>query len=230
MSKNLKLIFFSALAAFAVMFFHLIPLAAGTTNGAALTYRKVFKGSSPEFLEIRVSLSGCTYDIRPLSEAADPQPFEVSAELVQRMFSLAAQLHNFRDAHLDIRKRIANLGEKTFRYERGNETYETRFNYTTHPAANELMQLFEGLGRQQDHLQTLTHRMRFDRLGVNSALLNFEADFDRKIIPEPERLLPALEQLAADPRFVEIARQRARGLIGRIKAARAANVAPPSER
>jgi hypothetical protein len=62
--------------------------------------------------------------------------------------------------------------------------------------------------------------MRYDRLGVNQALLNFEMDLDRKVIPEPERLLPALEQLAADARYVDIARQRARMLIERIKASR----------
>jgi hypothetical protein len=59
--------------------------------------------------------------------------------------------------------------------------------------------------------------MCYDRLGVNSALLNFEADLDRKITSEPERLLPALEQLAA-ARFVDIARQSARMIIKPIKA------------
>jgi hypothetical protein len=185
-----------------------------------LVYRKIFKGSSPEYVELRISDRGCTYDIRGLADEPEPRPFEVYPATIQRMFALAAQLDNFRGAQLDVRKRIANLGEKTFRYEGGREVYETKFNYTTNPTAMELLMLFEGLSRQQDHLQTLAHRMRYDRLGVNQALLNFEMDLDRKVIPEPERLLPALEQLAADARYVDIARQRARMLIERIKASR----------
>jgi hypothetical protein len=47
--------------------------------------------------------------------------------------------------------------------------------------------------------------------------MNFETDLNHKILPEPERLLPVLQQIAADPRFVEIARQRSRALIERIR-------------
>jgi hypothetical protein len=203
-----------------VLCFSFFVSAAGAQVAPALVFKKVFKGSSPEYVELRISERGCSYDIRSLADEPDLRPFEVSAATIQRMFALAAQLNNFRDAQLNIKKRIANLGDKTFRYERGAEVYETKFNYTVDPAASELLLLFEGLARQQDHLQTLAHRMRYDRLGVNQALLNFETDLDRKIIPEPERLLPVLEQLAADSRYVEIARQRARGLIERIKAAK----------
>jgi hypothetical protein len=198
--------------------FFLLWGTAGAADGATITYRKVFKGSSPEFLEVKVSeTAACTYDLRLLSDDPDPQPFEVGSALRAKIFELAGQVNNFRDVQLDVKRRIANLGEKTFRYERGAETYEATFNYTTNPAAAQLQMIFEGFGRQQDHLRTILHRMRYDRLGVNNALLSFETDLDRKILPEPERLLPALEQLAGDSRFVEIARQRARSLIEKIK-------------
>jgi len=137
--------------------------------------------------------------------------------LREKIFELAAQLNYFRDLQLDLRRRVANLGEKTFRYERGAEFHEVSFNYTINAAANQLMQIFEGLARQQEHLVKLQRRMRYDRLGVNEALLQFEADLNRKILPEPERLLPVLEQIANDPRVVEIARQRARVLAERIR-------------
>jgi len=185
---------------------------------AALTYRRVFKSSLPEFIEIKLGDGGTgTYDIRQLDEAPNPQPFDVGAPLREKIFELAAQLNYFRDLQLDLRRRIANLGEKTFRYERGAEFHEVSFNYTINAAANQLMQIFEGLARQQEHLAKLQRRMRYDRLGVNEALLQFEADLNRKILPEPERLLPVLEQIANDPRVVEIARQRARVLAERIR-------------
>jgi hypothetical protein len=67
---------------------------------------------------------------------------------------------------------------------------------------------------------TLERRMRYDRLGVNESLLRFEVDLNRKLIPEPEQLLPVLEDIANDPHYLEIARQRARALIQRIRVAR----------
>ena len=46
-----------------------------------------------------------------------------------------------------------------------------------------------------------------------------KAELERWIhsLPEPERALPTLDQIAGDPRFVEIGRQRARNLAERIR-------------
>ena len=189
-----------------------------SADGATITYRRVFKSSSPEFIEIKVGENGaCSYDIRQLDELPGPQPMEVGSLLRVKIFELAALLNNFRDQQLDIRRRIAYLGEKTLRYEKGGQAYEASFNYTLNATANQLMQIFEGLARQQEHLATLLRRMKYDRLGVNDALMQFESDLNRKILPEPERMLPTLEQIANDARYVDIARQRARSLAGRIR-------------
>jgi len=199
----------------------LLCSSAFASDGPTLIYRKIFKGSSPEFTEIKLDNKGqATCDIRSLNDAPDPTAFEVSPPLVQKLFDLAAQLNRFNGAELDVKRRIANLGQKTFRYEGPEGNYEATFNYTTNTAASQLHQLFEGLARQQDHLSNLKRRLRFDRLGVNEALIQFEADLNRRMIPEPEALLPVLEQVAADTRIVEIARTRARALVERIRRAR----------
>jgi hypothetical protein len=215
---------FFPLLPFLLLLFGILTFAAPSLSAAdpaTITFRKVFKSSVPEFVEITIRESGaCTYDIRSLRDDPDPQPFEVSQALISKIFDLSAQLNNFRGLDLDTKRRIANLGEKTFRFERGGESNEVKFNYTINATATQLLMIFEGLGRQQDHLRILLHRMRYDRLGVNEALLNFESDLNHKIVPEPERLLPALEQLANDSRFVDIARQRARALIQRIRSAK----------
>lgn len=196
----------------------LLLLPVFSSDGATITYRKVFKQSVPEFIEIRIGASGkSTYDIRRLDEEPQPLEFEVGPELRERIFGLVAQLNHFRDLDLDIRRKIANLGQKTFRYERDGQAHEVTFNYTLNPAANQLVQIFEGLGRQQEHIETLARRVRYDRLGVNEALLRLEADLNRKFVPEPERLLPVLEQIAEDSRLIEIARHRARALVERIR-------------
>jgi hypothetical protein len=188
-------------------------------DGPTITYRKIFKSSYPEFVEIKLDGSGHgTFDIRQLDEAANPQPFEISAALAGKIFALTAKLHNFQGVDLDIHRRIANLGEKSFRYDKGGEAHEVKFNYTLDDSASQLAVIFEGLARQTTDLSDLERTMRYDRLGVNDVLLQIEQDYNNKLFPEPERLLPALDQLAADGKFIDIARQRARSLAGRIRA------------
>ena len=188
---------------------------------ATITFTKVFKQSYPEYVEIKISETGAaTYDIRQLDEQPAPQPFQVSHVLVDKVFQLAAQLHHFEGLDLDVHRRIASLGQKTFRYEKGGEVHETVFNYTLDATATQLLDIFEGLGRQQVDLDNLQRSMRYDRLGVNDALMRIEADYNGKLFPEPERLLPTLDQLAADDKYLDIARQRARSLAGRIRNSR----------
>jgi len=187
--------------------------------GAKLTFRRVFKGSSPEFIEITVreDSDAAAYEIRQLDEDAGSSPFQVSAAWRTKMFDLAAQLKHFQGLDLDVHRKIANLGEKTFRWESGAEVHETKFNYTLNSAAAQLLQIFEGLARQQENVDLISRRMKYDRLGINDALLQFESDLNRSLLPEPQRVVPLLDQIAGDSRFVEIARQRARSLAERIR-------------
>jgi len=188
-------------------------------SGAKLTFRRVFKGSTPEFIEISVREDSdvAAYEIRQMDEDAGSSPFQVSAGLRAKMFDLAAQLKHFQGQDLDVHRKIANLGEKTFRWESGPEVHETKFNYTLNPAGTQLLQIFEGLARQQEHVDLILRRMRYDRLGINDALLQFESDLNRSLLPEPQRVLPMLDQISGDSRFVDIARQRARSLAERIR-------------
>jgi hypothetical protein len=189
------------------------------SSGAKLTFRRVFKSSTPEFIEltVREESDESTYEIRQLDDDPGKSAFQVSALLRAKMFELAGQLNHFQGQDLDVHRKIANLGEKTFRWERGSEAHEVTFNYTLNSAASQLLQIFEGLARQQELLMLLERRMKYDRLGINDALLQFESDLNRKLLPEPQRALPTLDQIASDSRFVEIGRQRARALAERIR-------------
>ena len=187
--------------------------------GAKLTFRRVFKSSTPEFIEIsiREDSDDATFEIRQLDDDPGAARFQVSSALRSKMFALASQLNHFQGQDLDVHRKIANLGEKTFRWERGAETYEVKFNYTLNSAASQLLLIFEGLARQQELLVLLERRMKYDRLGINDALLQFETDLNRNLLPEPQRALPTLDQIAGDSRFVDIGRQRARALAERIR-------------
>src|SRR5579863_4152777 len=193
--------------------------AAGSAQPAKVTFRRIFQGSSPEFIELTVrddSKTG-TYEIRQMDDDPGSAPFEVSDALRSKIFELTALLHNFQGQNLDVHRKIANLGEKTFRWEQGGVVHETKFNYTLNSAASQLLQIFEGLARQQEHFELLTRRMKYDRLGIYDALLQFETDLNRGLVPEPQRLIPLLDQISSDTRFVDIARQRARTLADRLQ-------------
>jgi len=187
--------------------------------GSWFTYRRVFKSSVPEFIEIRIqeNSSAATYEIRQLDEDASATPFEVGPALRSRIFQLVSGLHHFKGLDLDVHRKIANLGEKTFRWDAGGDTSEVKFNYTLNSSATQLLQICEGLARQQELIELLQRRIKYDRLGVNDALLQFENDLSKSVLPEPERALPLLDQIAGDSRFVEIARQRSRALAERIR-------------
>lgn len=188
---------------------------------ATITYRKVFKSSFPEFTEIKVSRSGAaTYDIRQLSDASTPQAAQMSAPLVARIFDLAAKLRDFDGIDLEMHHRIADLGQKTFTYQRGSETHAVTFNYTLNEPAGQLLAIFDDLAREQTDLSDLQRTMRYDPLGVNDVLQQVEKDYNNRLFLQPDQFLPVLDQLAADTHFIDIARQRARTLAARIRASR----------
>lgn len=188
-------------------------------GSSVFSYRRIFKSSTPEFIEIKINEDSDkgSYEIRQLDEDPGATPFEISHPLRARIFELIAKLSYFKGLDLDVHRKIANLGEKTFRWERGAETHEVKFNYTLNPEATQLLQICEGLARQQELIDLLQRRMKYDRLGVNDALLQLEADFSKGVLPEPQRVLPLLDQISGDSRFVEIARQRSRALAERIR-------------
>ncbi len=216
--KGLLAVFVLAMA-----FAALIAASARPTpaDEATITYLKVFKSSYPEYTEIKIGQSGAaTYDIRQLSDASTPQPAQISAPLVARIFDLAAKLHDFDGIDIEMHHRIANLGQKTFTYQRGAETHSVSFNYTLNEPASQLLAIFDDLARQQTDLSDLQRTMRYDRLGVNDVLLQVEKDYDNKLFLQPDQFLPALDQLGADTHFIDIARERARNLAARIRASR----------
>lgn len=187
-------------------------------DAGSITFRKIFKSSYPEYVEIKVNESGQgTFDIRQLDESANPQPLTLGTELAQRIFQLAAALHDFQGVELEARRRIANLGQKTFRYEKGGETHEVTFNYTTNETANQLLEIFEGLSREEGDISDLQRTMRYDRLGVNDVMKQVLNDYNQKLLPDPQQLLPILDTIANDDQIINIARDKARDLAGKIR-------------
>ena len=93
---------------------------ASSPTPATITYSKVFPGSTPEYVWIEVREDGeGRYEVRRIAEEPRPLPFRVPLNLTQKIFDLSSQLKNFQGASLEFHRRIAQLGKKTFRYQRG---------------------------------------------------------------------------------------------------------------
>jgi hypothetical protein len=221
MNSSARLRWLPALAVCACLLGAMGPVArvsAAPAGGATITFRKVFKSSYPEYVEIKISDTGTgTFDIRQLNEEASPRTLHLDTSLVQTIFGLAAKLHDFDGIDLEMHRRIANLGEKTFIYQRGPESHQVTFNFTVNHDAGQLLALFEGLARQQTDLADLDRTMQYDPLGVNDVLIQLQKDLDNKLVPDPSQFLPSLDRLAADTHYIDIARDRARKLAARIR-------------
>ena len=169
-------------------------------------------------MEINVNEGGAgTYDIRQLDDTASPQPMQIGQPLVQKMFELADELHDFQGVDLDVHRRIANLGQKTFIYKKGSATHEVTFNYTLNNTAQQLLVIFDGLQRQELDLSDMERVMRYDHLGIADVITRVQSDVKNKLIPEPDALLPALDQIAQDSELMDMSRQRARALAQQIR-------------
>ena len=74
------------------------------------------------------------------------------------------------------------------------------------------------LAETQQHLQSLERAYRFDRLGVNQALVNLELAYERDRVAASGLLVPILCKISNEGRIVHLARARASGLLERIRA------------
>jgi hypothetical protein len=184
-----------------------------------LTYSRVFKGSTPEYLRLSVDSKGSgTFEGHKLDEAQSPRPFQLSAATTQRIFALTAQLEYFQALDLESHKKVANLGQKTLTYQQGEEVNRVVFNYTENRSARELVDIFEALGTVEEHIATLEFEMKYDPLGLSQELSQIQSELDNKSLADPEILLPTLEKIARSSRFLHLAQVRAQQIIARLQA------------
>jgi hypothetical protein len=185
---------------------------------AKLTYLRTFKGSTPEYLRLTVDSNGSgTFEGHKLDEAQSPRPFQLSAATTQRIFALAGQLDNFHSLDLESHKKVANLGQKTFTYQQGEDVNRVVFNYTENRSARELVDIFEALGAVEEHIAALEFEMKYDPLGLSEELSQIQSELNNKSLAEPEILLPTLEKIARSSRFLHLAQVRAQQIIERIQ-------------
>jgi hypothetical protein len=185
-------------------------------DGPRVSYTKTFPGSDPAYMAITVEQGGAvTY-----REAKDEEPetFTLEADSLLAIFDLAGKLDHFKHP-LESGLKVAKTGDKTFRWENGAESSEAKFNYSTDESARTLQDWFERISESERAMMNLRRAIRFDKLGVNDAVLRVDAAWSQKRLVGREQFLPLLDRIAKNESFVNIARERAARLADALRVA-----------
>jgi len=183
-----------------------------------LYYSKSFPGSTPAYVEITVDRDGNG----EYKEAADddrPLKFQLTNNDGSALFDLADKLGRF-NRPLESPLKVAFMGMKTFRFDGETEKHEVKFNYSEDADARALADWFERIIETEQHLINLERAAKYDKLGVNKALLQLQMSFDRKRLVAPQQLLPMLDRIAKNDTYIHMARERAAGMADAIRANR----------
>ena len=194
----------------------LAAVAASAADAPRITYSKSFPGSAPPFVAIVVDRTGAaTYN-----ESTDPdnaEPLQLETPAVTEIFRLADKLDHFKKP-LESGLRVANMGQKTLRWEDGAERSESKYNYSVIEDAKTLGDWFERIGDSTRLLVELKRAARHDKLGVNAAIVNVQILWNNKRLVGTAQYLPLLDQVAANEIYIHMARERAAEIADAIRA------------
>ena len=181
-----------------------------------LYFSKSFPGSSPAFVAIDVDKTGAG-QYKEAENDDNPVRFQLSAAEAGEMFDLAGKLGYF-DHPLESPLKVAFMGAKTLRYLDGARKNEVKFNFSEDPAAQALVNWFERISESEQLLTSLEIAAKYDRLGVDKAVLLLEAAYDGKRLVDTPQYLPMLDRIAKNESYIHQARLRAAALAEQIRA------------
>ena len=153
------------------------------------------------------------YDSHKLNDPPNPRGMQLSAGTTEQLFSLAQSLNYFRSLTLESRHRVANMGLKTLAYEAGGEINKVQYNFTQNHAAQQLTDMFEKIGNVEEEIAQLEYDMKYDHLGLPEILRRIQLGLADHYYVEPALLIPTLEKIAANPRFLHVAQSRAQEIM-----------------
>jgi hypothetical protein len=186
--------------------FLLSPLIAGDP---ALFYCKKFPGSKPAYSEIRLTRDG-KVEYRETPDE-DPLRFKLTESEADAVFQLAEKLDKMK-RELESGLKVARMGDKTIRWEQDGVRNEVTFNYSTDLDAQALHDWFEKMSESGQYYYELEKSVKFDKLGVNQAILKLESAWDKKHIVGVAMYLPLLDRVAKNDTYLNMARDRAEKL------------------
>ncbi len=196
----------------------LVVFATGVFGQDRIVFSRVFPGATPASFEATLDSSG---DVSYTESGEEPVEFQIAASEAAARFAQAKALAYFAIDLATKRKNIASSGKKILRYEADGKTKgEAKFDYSDEVDARQLVAWFVKIAETQQHIFELERVARFDRLGIDEALVHLENAFERDRVIAPDLLVPILTKINLQKNVVHVARARAAGLLERIEAAK----------
>jgi len=106
-------------------------------------------------------------------------------------------------------KKIADLGLKRLTVELPSGKREAAFNFSLRKDVTDLSTFFEALINQETLGFDITNAIQFERLSIPKRLEQVENELRSNRIADPDRLIPMLEKIEADPQVMNYARTQA---------------------
>lgn len=185
----------------------LVLAAAMLSAAPRIVYSKAFPGSTPALVFITLDPDGQAVYTESAQDEL-PIKFSLKKEDAGTLFALAAKVDYFKRP-LESGLPVARMGEKMFRWEDGDTRNEVKFNYSQDADAKVLYEWFEKMTETAQHYIAMERSVKFDKLGVNKALLQFQAAMERGRLVSLEVFLPLLDRVVKNDSYLHMARERA---------------------
>lgn len=175
-----------------------------------LVFTKSFPGSVPAYVEISLEKDGSVV-YKEAPDDNNPISIRLSQGDADTVFSLADKLNHF-TSPLESSLKVAFMGKKTFRYEDAAGTekpHQVEFNYSADPNAQALLDWFERIAESERDYIELERTVKYDKLGVQNALLQMQGTINQNRLIAPQQFLPLLDRVVKNQSYMNIARERA---------------------
>jgi hypothetical protein len=147
-------------------------------------------------------------DYRESPDDDFPLKFKLTETERTEVFGLAEKLDWFKHP-VESGLKVAFMGTKTFRSERGGEKHEVQFNYSEDASAKGLWDWFERMTESAQHRVNLDRAAKYDKLGVFKAVSQLGVAIENKRVVGLEQYLPTLDRIIKNETYMHTARQRA---------------------
>jgi hypothetical protein len=148
----------------------------------------------------------------PVTQPFDRE-FSLSASTAAKIFALAQQLDYFNVRCAANAKNMADTGTNTLRFRGPGMSGSCTFKYSEDKAVIELMGLLRGIAETMDLGRELDRLHRYDRLGLDDAMVSLAGEVSEGRAREVGTIAPSLQSIAADVNVLQRVRTRAAALL-----------------
>jgi hypothetical protein len=170
-------------------------------------YSKSFPNSVPAYVQVTLEKTG-DVEYREAPDDDLPLKFKLTEAETGEVYALVAKLDSFKRP-VESGLKVAFMGTKTFRVEKGAEKTEVQFNYSEDPDAKALWEWCERMTESAQHRINLDRAAKYDKLGVVKALNLLASAVERKRLVGLEQYLPTLDRIIKNETYMHTARARA---------------------